>query len=67
MEPQVEARQSKVTARWTFLSLHLYLRLDLLQYLKRLLSDSLSAVGKPLNLTQVQSSDFQVLRHPTYG
>ena len=25
MEPQVEARQSKVTARWTFLSLHLYL------------------------------------------
>ena len=26
MEPQVEARQSKVTARWTFLSLHLYLR-----------------------------------------
>ena len=28
MEPQVEARQSKVTARWTFLSLHLYLRLQ---------------------------------------
>ena len=27
MEPQVEARQSKVTARWTFLSLHLYLSL----------------------------------------
>ena len=27
MEPHVEARQSKVTARWTFLSLHLYLRL----------------------------------------
>ena len=26
MEPQVEARQSKVNARWTFLSLHLYLR-----------------------------------------
>ena len=28
MEPQVEARQSKVTARWTFLSLHRYLRLS---------------------------------------
>ena len=36
MEPQVEARQSKVTARWTFLSLHLYLRL------KTLLSEGLS-------------------------
>ena len=28
MEPQVEARQSKVTARWTFLSLHLYLSIN---------------------------------------
>ena len=40
MEPQVEARQSKVPARWTFLSLHLYLSLNVLQLNKANISDT---------------------------
>ena len=55
MEPQVEARQSKVTARWTFLSLHLYLSLPLFYILWFLLWNILLYERKVLRLLQKKS------------